>query len=307
MNVVVGGAHGLVGSALVPRLLSREHRVVRLVRGRPARDSSEIAWDPESGTLDRTRLRDASPDAIVNLAGANLARWPWTAAYKRQMWESRVRSNALLAEAVTELARKPAVFHSASAVGYYGNRGDEILREESSPGVGFLADLCRAWEGATEPAARAGTRVVQTRFGVILTAAGGALPKIAMPFRLGAGGRIGSGRQYMPWVALEDAVEAIVMAIERNDLAGPLNVVSPQAVTNAEFAKTLARVVRRPALIPLPASAARLLFGEMAREALLAGQRVEPAKLLALGYVVRHPSLEVVFRLALSPATPVLF
>jgi len=289
----------MVGAALVPRLLARGHKVLRLIRGRPARDESEIAWDPVAGTLDRERLREA--EAVINLAGANLARWPWTAAYKREMWDSRVRSNALLAGALADARGKVTVFHSASAIGYYGNRDGEILSENSSPGSGFLADLCKAWEDAMEPARSAGVRVVQTRFGVILTGAGGALPKMALPFRFGLGGRIGSGRQYLSWVSFEDAVESIAMAVERNDFEGPVNVVSPQAVTNAEFAKTLAHVLRRPALLPAPAFAVRTVLGEMGRETLLSGQRVEPAVLLDRGYVFRHPSLEVVLRLVFKP------
>ena len=293
----------MVGSALIPRLLARGHKVLRLVRGRPAPDAPEIAWDPAAGTIDRERLREV--EAVVNLAGANLARWPWTAAYKREMWESRVRSNGLLASALSESRGKTAVFHSASAVGYYGNRDGEILSENSPPGKGFLADLCKAWEAAMEPARNAGIRVVQTRFGVILTGAGGALPKLALPFRFGLGGRIGTGRQYLSWVSFEDAVESIAMAIERNDFEGPVNVVSPQAVTNAEFARTLAHVLHRPTLLPAPAFAIRAVLGEMGRETLLSGQRVEPAVLLDRGYVFRHPSLEVVLRLVFNPRKPI--
>jgi len=285
----------MVGSALVPRLLARKHKILRLVRGRPARDASEIPWDPDAGTIDAERLREA--DAVINLVGANLARWPWTAAYKRELWDSRVRSNALLARALAESRGKVTVFHSASAVGFYGNRDSEILSENSSPGAGFLADLCRAWEDAMEPARSAGVRVVQTRFGVILTGAGGALPKMSIPFRFGMGGKIGSGRQYLSWVSLEDTVESVAMAIELPDFEGPVNVVSPQSVTNAEFAETLARVLRRPALLPVPSFVVGLVLGEMGRETLLSGQRVEPAVLLDRGYVFRHPSLEVVLRL----------
>lgn len=285
----------MVGSALVPHLAARKHKVLRLVRGRAARDSSEIEWNPEAGTIDRERLRAA--EAVVNLAGANLARWPWTRAYKRELWESRVRSNALIANALAEIRGKTTMFHSASAVGYYGNRDGEILSERSTAGAGFLSDLCKAWEGAMEPARAAGVRLVQTRFGVILTGAGGALPMMSLPFRFGLGGRIGSGRQYLSWVSLEDAVESVTMAIERNDLDGPVNAVSPQAVTNAEFAHTLAHVLRRPALLPAPAFAIRAILGDMGRETLLSGQRVEPKVLLDSGYVFRHPSLEVVLRL----------
>ena len=290
----------MVGSALIPHLVARGHKVLRLVRGRPASDDSEIAWNPEAATIDRERLGEA--EAVINLAGANLARWPWTAAYKRQLWESRVRSNALLANTLSEVRGKTTVFHSASAVGYYGNRDGEVLFETSSPGTGFLADLCKAWEGAMEPARIVGVRVVQTRFGVILTGAGGALPKMSLPFRFGLGGRIGTGRQYLSWVSLEDAVESVTMAIERHDFEGPVNVVSPQAVTNAEFARTLAHVLSRPAFLPAPAFAIRAVLGDMGRETLLSGQRVEPAVLLDRGYVFHHPSLEVVLRLVLRHA-----
>jgi len=292
----------MVGAALIPRLLARGHKVLRLVRGRAARDPSEIAWDPAAGTIDRERLRGA--DAVINLAGANLAHWPWTASYKREMWNSRVQSNALLASALAESCGKVTVFHSASAVGYYGNRDGEVLSENSSPGTGFLADLCKAWENAMEPARRAGVRVVQTRFGVILTGAGGALPTMALPFRFGLGGRLGSGRQYLSWVSFEDAVESVTMAIERNDFEGAVNVVSPQPVTNAQFAKTLAHVLRRPSILPAPAFVLRAILGEMGSETLLSGQRVEPAVLLDRGYVFRHPSLEVVLRLVFKAEKP---
>jgi len=292
----------MVGAALIPRLLARGHKVLRLVRGRAGRDPSEIAWDPAAGTIDRERLRGA--DAVINLAGANLAHWPWTASYKREMWNSRVQSNALLASALAESCGKVTVFHSASAVGYYGNRDGEVLSENSSPGTGFLADLCKAWENAMEPARRAGVRVVQTRFGVILTGAGGALPTMALPFRFGLGGRLGSGRQYLSWVSFEDAVESVTMAIERNDFEGPVNVVSPQSVTNAQFAKTLAHVLRRPSILPAPAFVLRAILGEMGSETLLSGQRVEPAVLLDRGYVFRHPSLEVVLRLVFKAEKP---
>jgi len=284
----------LIGSALLPHLASQGHQTVRLVRGRPARGDDEIEWDPDAGTIDSARLQRI--DAVVNLAGATIARWPWTAGHKRRVLESRIRSTSLLSRAIAELKRAPRVFVSVSAVGFYGDRGDEILRETSPPGHDFLASVCVAWEAAADPARTAGIRVVTPRIGMVLSGAGGALGALLIPFRLGLGGVIGSGRQYMSWITLEDLTRVIADAIAREEWNGPLNAVSPQPVTNAEFTKTLGRVLRRPTLLPLPKLAARLVLGEMADALLLSSARAEPARLLASGFEFRFPALEGALR-----------
>ncbi|MBI3457993.1 MAG: TIGR01777 family protein, partial [Candidatus Rokubacteria bacterium] len=269
MHVLVTGSTGLIGSTLVPFLTAAGHRVTRLVR--PASGPPEPtarAWDPAKGLLNAADLEGV--DAAVHLAGENLASGRWTAPRKARIRASRVGSTALLCDTLAGLAAPARVLVCASAVGYYGSRGDEVLREESGPGTGFLAEVCRAWEAATAPAARRGIRVVHTRFGVILTPAGGALATMLLPFRLGLGGRLGSGAQYWSWITLDDVVSAIAHAIATDGLAGPVNVVAPTPVTNGEFTATLGRVLGRPTLFPVPAFALRLLLGDMARELLLA-------------------------------------
>lgn len=298
MNVVVGGAGGLMGSALTRALRADGHHVVRLVRGRPARDASEIAWDPDAARIDAAALESA--DAAVNLAGVSIARWPFTASHRRHVLESRTRSAALLARALASISRGPRVLVSASAVGYYGSRGDEILDERSGAGTGFLAEVCRAWESANDPASQAGVRVVTTRFGVVLSGEGGALQAMAKPFRLGLGGRVGDGRQYFSWVSVTDAVRGIRHAIDREELRGPLNVTSPEPVTNAELTRTLGRVLHRPTMFPVPAAAIRILLGKLADETLLASQRVLPRRLLESGFTFGEPRLEDALRAALA-------
>jgi uncharacterized protein (TIGR01777 family) len=298
MNVLLSGGSGLAGGALRASLASEGHRVLTLVRGREARDETEVAWAPDAGRIDTSRLDGV--DVVVNLAGATIARWPWSRAHKRRILESRVGATALLARATAALPRPPRCFVSASAVGFYGSRGDEVLREESPPGSGFLAEVCRAWESAAEPAAQAGMRVATLRTGLVLSATGGALPVLARPFRLGLGGPLGNGRQFMSWITLEDLVRAIAHILERADLSGPVNTVSPDPVTNAEFTKTLGRVLRRPTPFAVPAFGLRLFLGEMADELFLASQRVEPARLTASGFQFRHPTLESALRASLT-------
>lgn len=300
MNVLVTGSSGLVGSALVRRLTGDGHSVTRLVRSRRGTGEAQVAWDPEAGAIDAASLEGL--DAVVHLAGESIAAGRWTAARKTRILDSRVKGTRLLAETLAGLRDRPKVLVSASAVGYYGDRGEEPLREESASGSGFLADVCRQWEAAAAPAAQAGIRVVHARFGVILSAAGGALPRLLPPFRLGLGGRLGSGRQFMSWIALDDAVGAICHALTHDDLQGPVNTASPTPVRNDEFTKALGRVLRRPTLFPLPAFAARLAFGQMADELLLASQRVEPAKLLASGYQFAFLDLEGALRRLLARA-----
>jgi uncharacterized protein (TIGR01777 family) len=290
MNILVSGSSGLVGSALLPFLAREGDTVTRLVRSAPAAGEKAIPWDPEKGQLSAAALEGF--DAVVHLAGENIASGRWTAARKARIRDSRVKGTGLLGETLARLERPPRVLVSASGVGYYGSRGDEVLTEESSLGTGFLAEVCRDWEGATAPVAQRGIRVAIVRFGVIFSAHGGALPKMLMPFRLGAGGRVGDGRQYLSWVTLDDVIGAIHHALTTEALQGPVNVVAPQPVTNAEFTKTAGRVLRRPTLFPLPAFAARLMFGEMADELLLASQRARPVRLLDTHYAFRFPDLE---------------
>lgn len=290
MKILVTGSTGLVGSVLIPALESKGHRIVRLVRNAPKNKETEIFWDPEKGTLNADELEGL--DAIVHLAGENLAEGRWTEEKKRRIRESRVKGTRLLSEALAKLKRKPEVLVSASAVGFYGNRGDEILTEQSASGSDFVAEVCREWELATQPAAQAGVRVVNLRFGVIFASEGGALKKILLPFKMGVGGKLGSGRQYMSWITLDDAVGVIEFALENEKLRGPVNTVAPDAVTNKEFTKALGSALSRPTIFPVPAFALRLAFGEMADETLLTSQRVEPARLKEEGYVFKHPELK---------------
>lgn len=294
MKVLLSGSSGLVGSALVPFLTSGGHQVVRLVRSQPRAEGSEVRWDPEAGDIDAAGLKGL--DAAVHLAGESIAAGRWTAAKKARILESRVKGTRLIAEALAGLEQPPKVLVSASAIGYYGDRGEETLREESGSGSAFLSEVCRQWEAATEPATAAGIRVVNLRFGIILSLAGGALPRLLTPFRLGVGGRLGSGRQFMSWIAIDDVIGVILHALTTEALRGPVNAVVPQPVTNREFTKTLGRVLGRPTLFPLPAFAARLALGEMADELLLASQRVESARLTASGYQFRFPDLESALR-----------
>ncbi len=297
MKILVSGSHGFVGSAFVRELESLGHQAHHLVRRQPY-GPSEIFWDPALGYLDAARLEGF--DAIVHLAGESIASGRWTRARKERILNSRVQGTRLLCESLAKLDRKPRVLASASAIGFYGDRGGEVLKEDSGSGRGFLAEVCRQWEGAVEPAAQAGIRVVPMRFGIILSAFGGALSKMLFPFRMGLGGVLGHGRQWMSWVALDDVVSAIRRVIEDERLRGPLNVVSPKPVTNREFTQTLGRVLSRPALVPMPAFLARAVLGEMADELLLSSARVEPAKLVASGYPFKHPGLEEALRVILG-------
>ncbi len=281
LRVLISGAHGLVGSDLCPFLTTGEHTVTRLARTENAA-GADIAWDPATGQIDAERL--SKFDAVVHLAGEGIAARRWTVAQKQRIRDSRTVGTRLLCEALARLPQPPKVFVCASAIGFYGDRGDELLDERSAHGAGFLTEVCRDWEAATEPARQAGIRVVNLRFGVILSPRGGALAKMLLPFRLGLGGRIGSGRQYWSWIALDDVIGAIYHALMCGDVAGPVNVVSPTPLTNRDFTATLASVLHRPAIFPLPAPAARLALGEMANELLLASARVVPLRLLDTGY-----------------------
>jgi hypothetical protein len=294
MKILVSGSTGLVGSALVPHLSKAGHQAVRLVRKRPAPGEAAIFWDPADGILDAAALEGF--DAIIHLSGESIAQGRWTDARKNRIRDSRIRSTELLARRIAGLSRPPQVLLCASAIGFYGDRDEETLKEDSPPGDDFLARLCRDWEAASEPAVRKGVRVVWHRFGMILSPRGGALAKMLLPFRLGAGGRLGDGRQFMSWIVIDDVLGALLHALTVNALRGPVNTVSPRPVTNAEFTRTLGRVLRRPTIIPMPGFAARLAFGEMADALLLASQRVEPARLLASGYRFAYPDLEPALR-----------
>jgi uncharacterized protein len=295
-SVLVSGASGPIGSALLSSLNAQGYKVTRLVRG-AASGADQITWDP---------AQPLSPDsvsgfdAVIHLSGETIV-GRWTEAKKRRILDSRKQGTGHLAEALAKAARPPQVFISASAVGYYGDRGDEILREDSSSGQGFAAEICRAWETAAQPAAAAGIRTVQMRFGVVMSADGGALPKMLPPFRMGLGGRLGSGRQWWPWIGITDVVGAIEHALANSSLQGPVNTVSPNPVTNAEFTKTLATVLKRPAIFPMPAFAVQLIFGEMGKELFLASQRVEPARLVATGYRFKQPELKRALEEILKP------
>lgn len=290
MRVLVSGASGLIGGALCARLLASGEEVGRLVR-RPARDASEVSWDPARGVLEPAGL--AGFDAVVHLAGAGLADRPWTPARKRELVDSRIRSTRLLAEALAGLTRGPRVFLSASAVGWYGDRGDEVLDETSAPGSGFLAGLTQAWEAAAQPAAVAGVRVAHPRTGLVLTPQGGALATLLPLFRAGLGGPLGRGTQWWSWITLDDLLSALRHALTCAEVVGPFNAVAPVAVTNAAFSRTLGRVLRRPAVLPAPAFALRLVMGrERADEMLLAGQRARPVVLERSGFEFCDPELE---------------
>ena len=291
MKILISGRSGLVGSALASFLTSGGHEVVALSRS-PSKPG-QIHWDPEHGVLDAAELEGF--DAVVHLAGESVAR-RWTAAQKRCIRDSRVKGTRLLSETLARLDRPPRTLVCASAIGYYGDRGSEILTEESPPGTGFLPDVCREWEAAADAARQKGVRVVHVRIGVVLTPKGGALAQMLTPFKLGAGGVIGSGEQFWSWIVLDDLVGAIHHALATESLTGPVNATSPNPVTNREFTKTLGRVIRRPTILPMPAFAARLALGQMADELLLASARVLPQRLLATNYAFRDPELEGALR-----------
>jgi len=293
MKILVSGSTGLVGSALVSALQSGGHEVLPLVRSSSSGTQSRtglVAWDPTAGQLSAANLEGI--DAAVHLAGENIAARRWTPAQKTKIRESRVAGTQLLAETLAKLKTPPKTLVCASAIGFYGDRSDQRLNEDSPPGTGFLADTCREWEAAAKPAAGRGIRVVHLRTGIVLASHGGALAKMLTPFRLGIAGIIGSGRQYMSWISLDDLVAVISYALSNETLRGPVNAVAPNSVTNHEFTKTLGRVLRRPTLFPMPAFAARLAFGEMADGLLLASARVEPKRLLDSGFRFRFPELE---------------
>ena len=285
-RILVSGASGLIGSALLPSLKARGYEVTRLVRGAAASDD-QIAWDPAKPIAPEMV---SGFDAVIHLAGESIV-GRWTKTKKIKIRGSRVAGTTTLAEALAGSQNKPQVFVSSSAIGYYGDRGNEVLNEQSKPGIGFLPDVCREWEAATQAAANAGIRTVQMRTGVVLSAKGGALGKMLTPFKLGVGGRIGDGQQWMSWIDIEDMVGAIHHILKSDLLQGPVNMVAPKPVKNVEFAKTLGSVLSRPAILPMPAFAVKLAFGEMGETVLLGSQRVEPTQLVMSGYPFRFTNL----------------
>jgi uncharacterized protein len=290
-RVLVSGASGFIGSALLPSLKANGATVVRLTRpgSKTTEDDEKILWNPEQPISPEAV---SGFDAVIHLAGESIV-GRWTAEKKKAIRDSRVIGTTRLAQALAQAKHKPQVFLCGSAIGYYGDRGDEILREESSPGSGFLPDVCREWEAATQPAIEAGIRTVQIRTGVVLSSRGGALKKMLTPFKLGIGGRVGDGRQWMSWIDMQDMVGGIHHVLKTDLLHGPVNMTAPRPVTNAEFTKTLASVLSRPAIFPVPKFVVKLAFGEMGETVLLGSQRVEPTQLITSGYPFRFSDLRV--------------
>jgi uncharacterized protein (TIGR01777 family) len=292
MKVLVTGSSGLIGSALIESLSANGHEAIRLLR----KESAEGLpfWNPEQGVIDSGDVTGI--DAVVNLAGCSIADGRWNERKKTRILSSRVGGTRLLAEFFAEAAHKPSVFVSASAVGFYGERGEDVVDESSGPGPGFLAEVSRQWEESTAPAVKAGIRVVNMRLGIVLSASGGALKKMLLPFKMGLGAVVGSGKQYMSWVSIVDVVKMIQFVMAKDSIRGPVNLVSPTPVSNYEFTKMLGRTLHRPAVLRMPAFGARLAFGEKAKELLLSSTRVRPGKLMDAGYRFRHPELEETLR-----------
>jgi uncharacterized protein (TIGR01777 family) len=297
MRVLISGASGLIGRALTAELTAAGDEPVALVRRAPL--GSQVQWDPGQ-PLDPAKL--AGTDAVVHLAGKNVA-GRWTPKFKQEILKSRVRGTITLANAAVESFQrtgKPSTFVSASAIGYYGDRGDELLTEDSPPGGGFLAEVCRQWEAATAPASAAGIRVVNLRIGVVLARDGGALKPMLLPFRLGLGGKIGSGQQYWSWIALDDVVGAVLFALRSANLQGPVNAVAPEPARNQQFVRALGEALHRPSVFPLPAFVVRAIFGEFGEEGILGSARILPARLQTAGYTFRHPNLQEALQAALG-------
>ena len=297
MRILISGSHGLVGKALIDALEADGHEIYRLVRHAPD-SKKEVEWSPERYSIAISLIEGF--DAVYHLAGESIASGRWNEEKKRKIRESRTKGTKLLADALANLRQPPKTLISASAIGYYGNRGDELLAESSPPGNDFLANVCVEWEKATEHATTMGIRVVNTRFGIILDKDGGALSKMLTPFRMGLGGRIGDGKQWMSWILLADVVGALQLALKDETVSGPVNFVAPNPVTNAEFTTTLGRILSRPTIFPIPAFGAHLAFGEMADALLLSSQRVQPQVLQDRGYHYEHADLTGALRHAMA-------
>jgi uncharacterized protein (TIGR01777 family) len=293
-RIAITGSSGLIGRRLVTALTAASHQVHPLVRRQPGPGTKEIAWQPDEGKIDASALEGL--DAVIHLAGENIAAGRWTPERKQVIERSRVVSTRLLCETLAHLGKPPKVLVSASAVGYYGDRGSEPLNEDSMPGRGFLPQLCQRWESATEPASTAGIRVVRLRIGIVLAREGGALAKMIGPFKLGLGGKLGNGKQYMSWIAADDLVACMQHLLFASQLAGPVNAVAPSPVTNADFAATLGRVLKRPSFARVPALAIRARFGEMGECLLLASAKIQPSRLQADGFDFAYPTLEAALR-----------
>ncbi len=289
MKITISGSSGFLGGALMNRLAAEGYKFSRLVRG-AADGKITYHWEPAAGKIDVSALKGS--DAVVNLSGENLASGRWTFRKKKRIADSRVFSTGLLANTIAGLKDGPKVMINASAVGYYGTGGEEWIDESTPAGDGFLAEVCKKWEAAAEPAREAGIRVVHLRFGVILGREGGALKKLLVPFRFGLGGKVGSGKQYMSWISIDDAVGIIGFAVQNAQLRGPVNAVAPEPVTNKRFTEALARTLRRPARLPLPALPLKAVLGEMAEATLLSGARVRPQQLVEKGYQFQHSNID---------------
>lgn len=300
-TIAISGASGLVGQSLVPLLTAAGYSVRRLVRSEPNPSAGEIGWDPVGGHLSPTDLEGV--DAVIHLAGESIASGRWNQNKRRRIRDSRVMSTRLLAQTLAHMTSPPSVLLCASATGYYGDRGEELLTEKAGPGQSFLAKVCQEWEEAAEPAREAGIRVANLRFGVVLSQQGGALQQMLPLFRLGLGGRLGSGKQYWSWIGIEDAIGAIDHVLANESLSGPVNMTTPNPVTNREFTSCLAKVLRRPAILPAPSAALRVALGPMADELLLASARVTPEQLLQSGYEFRNKDLESALRHLLGKNT----
>ena len=300
-KVVISGSSGLLGTALSSYLIKKGFTLLRLVR-RPEAAENEIFWNPLTGEIDSQKLEGT--DAAINFSGRNIGLGRWTKKRKKEIFESRVNSTRLLAETLSKLKDPPHSFISASAIGYYGDSGAEFMNEGAEPGTGFLPDLCVHWEEATKPAMKAGLRVVQMRSGVVLTADGGALAQMLPPFKMGVGGKLGNGKQYFSWIDIDDYVRAVYHLMTSDSIQSPVNVASPEPVTNSEFTAVLARVLRRPAFIPIPGFVLKLLFGQVAEEILLSSSRVIPQILLGSGFEFKYPDLENALRKCLNKPKP---
>jgi hypothetical protein len=299
MKILISGASGLVGTHLIPTLEAKGHEIYRLVRKTP-QAGNEIQWDSEKGFSETERAKLENFDAVIHLAGDNVASENWSEEKKRKIRDSRVLGTRVLVDALKSLKNPPRILVSASAIGFYGNREDEILTEDSAKGEGFLPEVCDAWEMESEKAEEFGARVVMPRIGVVLSKDGGALEKMLTPFKFGVGGRVGSGKQWMSWITLEDLIRIIHFALETEKLRGVVNATAPNPVTNAEFTGTFGKVLHRPAILPVPEFAIKLMFGEMGETLLLQGARVLPERLLENGFEFKFPNLEEAMKSALS-------